>query len=855
MDAQKQNNVTYQVVSAQNHNAGFTLYKILIKEYKTSGPLDHVTESIVWKRYNDFKTLHHELFVLHRELYLPGRFPFFVKPKLFGRFDQKVVDERMKCAQELLDFANQHKALYRSSSFKQFFVHAKPLENASEVRKLKEKPIAPKVLETEVKTEAEVGEVRTASSLALDAADFMIFDPFSHQNNDENIDVAAQNEWCGLVQNFNDFGPSMLPVTTSGTPANEAKPDLPTIEDSFSHIGVTSTPVKDPTPHERLHHKQTNPRSNGVRCTSDVSTEKEIILKPKITRTSSIEIARDEHRKSSKARAYLNKVRESLPDIFDDKTDDRDTSVPHRHTSNNFRKIASAYELRPETNKSNETSKSFMDLKRFFTDSDSEKIERIPSCRHSSADLLNYKVLGLTGDVILVIDVETNMTYAMKVILKSSRKNYRVRKAVIPTNVPYMVRLHRYFSLENCICLILEYAEGGRLWDQLASYSVPCEEEDQCPDVRTKDEEQPPTEDAGNNETAKENEDKVPEEVLEEDLEEEGKKDVVGSKSLPEVSSRMFTIDSVSLSDEESGSSDEVEQEDNAFLLSEQDLSLVAMQNDPSCNRSPSLLRIRADTSSPCLSNTSSVDEGVCNIKKDTTDVDEHGISTADASVIFSRSNSAAMFELKDEEDHKMEKTQDEVGERSPFDVFRRMESSVRKIYRIPESVTKQWSAEVIVAIGTLHSVGILCRNLNPNNILLSNDGRIRLSYFGKWKHVERSPGFLEKYSEYSAPEITSVIYKKTEACDWWSLGAIIYELIVGKSLLEAHPFGIGSHVTLHFPAFVSDEAKSLLQGLLQFYPTERLGYGVRGLDEIMCHPFYHGVDWNKLVEDYRKSQ
>uniref|UniRef100_F6ZFI0 Protein kinase domain-containing protein n=1 Tax=Ciona intestinalis TaxID=7719 RepID=F6ZFI0_CIOIN len=665
---------TYQVVSAQNHNAGFTLYKILIKEYKTSGPLDHVTESIVWKRYNDFKTLHHELFVLHRELYLPGRFPFFVKPKLFGRFDQKVVDERMKCAQELLDFANQHKALYRSSSFKQFFVHAKPLENASEVRKLKEKPIAPKVLETEVKTEAEVGEVRTASSLALDAADFMIFDPFSHQNNDENIDVAAQNEWCGLVQNFNDFGPSMLPVTTSGTPANEAKPDLPTIEDSFSHIGVTSTPVKDPTPHERLHHKQTNPRSNGVRCTSDVSTEKEIILKPKITRTSSIEIARDEH----------------------------------------------------QTNKSNETSKSFMDLKRFFTDSDSEKIERIPSCRHSSADLLNYKVLGLTGDVILVIDVETNMTYAMKVILKSSRKNYRVRKAVIPTNVPYMVRLHRYFSLENCICLILEYAEGGRLWDQLASYSVPY---------------------------------------------------------------------SVSLSDEESGSSDEVE--------------------------------IRADTSSPCLSNTSSVDEGVCNIKKDTTDVDEHGISTADASVIFSRSNSAAM----------------------------RMESSVRKIYRIPESVTKQWSAEVIVAIGTLHSVGILCRNLNPNNILLSNDGRIRLSYFGKWKHVERSPGFLEKYSEYSAPEITSVIYKKTEACDWWSLGAIIYELIVGKSLLEAHPFGIGSHVTLHFPAFVSDEAKSLLQGLLQFYPTERLGYGVRGLDEIMCHPFYHGVDWNKLVEDYRKSQ
>lgn len=66
-----------------------------------------------------------------------------------------------------------------------------------------------------------------------------------------------------------------------------------------------------------------------------------------------------------------------------------------------------------------------------------------------------------------------------------------------------------------------------------------------------------------------------------------------------------------------------------------------------------------------------------------------------------------------------------------------------------------------------------------------------------------------------------------------------------------AHPSGVTSHTILLFPDDLSPEAKSLLTGLLQYHPQERLGYGVKGLDDLMDHPFFAGVEWEFLIEDY----
>uniref|UniRef100_A0A9J8DAP4 Protein kinase domain-containing protein n=1 Tax=Cyprinus carpio carpio TaxID=630221 RepID=A0A9J8DAP4_CYPCA len=62
----------------------------------------------------------------------------------------------------------------------------------------------------------------------------------------------------------------------------------------------------------------------------------------------------------------------------------------------------------------------------------------------------------------------------------------------------------------------------------------------------------------------------------------------------------------------------------------------------------------------------------------------------------------------------------------------------------------------------------------------------------------------------YCAPEIGGVS-KITEACDWWSLGALLYELLTGTPLWQCHPTGVHPHTPLRIPEFLSTAAASLL--------------------------------------------
>ncbi|XP_034017522.1 ribosomal protein S6 kinase delta-1 [Thalassophryne amazonica] len=161
----------------------------------------------------------------------------------------------------------------------------------------------------------------------------------------------------------------------------------------------------------------------------------------------------------------------------------------------------------------------------------------------------------------------------------------------------------------------------------------------------------------------------------------------------------------------------------------------------------------------------------------------------------------------------------------------------------IPEEFVKCWAVEMVMALHSLHQEGIICRDLNPNNILVDHQGHVQLTYFCSWSDVEESCDKDAMINMYCAPEVGG-ISEETTACDWWSLGAILFELLTGTSLLRCHPAGISRHTTLNIPELVSEEARSLLEQLLQYNPTERLGAGVSGVDEIKSHPFFAGVDW-----------
>uniref|UniRef100_A0A452RE99 Ribosomal protein S6 kinase like 1 n=1 Tax=Ursus americanus TaxID=9643 RepID=A0A452RE99_URSAM len=142
---------------------------------------------------------------------------------------------------------------------------------------------------------------------------------------------------------------------------------------------------------------------------------------------------------------------------------------------------------------------------------------------------------------------------------------------------------------------------------------------------------------------------------------------------------------------------------------------------------------------------------------------------------------------------------------------------------------------------------GVLCRDLNPRNLLLDQAGHIRLTYFGQWSEVE--PHYCREALDnlYSAPEVGG-ISELTEACDWWSFGSLLYELLTGTALSQSHPSGIQPHTQLQLPEWLSRPAASLLTELLQFDPARRLGAGGGGVSKLKAHPFFSTTQWSKLV-------
>uniref|UniRef100_A0A8D0L9U7 Ribosomal protein S6 kinase like 1 n=1 Tax=Sphenodon punctatus TaxID=8508 RepID=A0A8D0L9U7_SPHPU len=170
------------------------------------------------------------------------------------------------------------------------------------------------------------------------------------------------------------------------------------------------------------------------------------------------------------------------------------------------------------------------------------------------------------------------------------------------------------------------------------------------------------------------------------------------------------------------------------------------------------------------------------------------------------------------------------------------------RAWDVNEEQVRLWAAEMLLALEGLHQQGVLCRDLNPRNLLLDAAGHICLTYFGQWTEVEPQSCSQDLEDLYSAPEVGG-ISELTEACDWWSFGSLLYELLTGTSLAQNHPSGFHPHTQLYLPERLSQSAASLLAELLQFDPKQRcLGSGGDGVNRLKSHPFFSTIQWNKLV-------
>ncbi|KAI9688693.1 MAG: serine/threonine protein kinase psk1 [Bathelium mastoideum] len=171
------------------------------------------------------------------------------------------------------------------------------------------------------------------------------------------------------------------------------------------------------------------------------------------------------------------------------------------------------------------------------------------------------------------------------------------------------------------------------------------------------------------------------------------------------------------------------------------------------------------------------------------------------------------------------------------------------------EEVAAFYMAEMILALEHLHTnVGVVYRDLKPENCLLDSEGHLLLTDFGLSKVAidddTRCNSILGTI-EYMAPEVIQG-QDYGMAVDYWSLGAIGFDLLTGGP-----PFTGPNHTKIQdkilkaklvLPYFLGPDAKDLLTRLLRKEPRKRLGANMpKDLETIKKHRFFRKIDWRAL--------
>uniref|UniRef100_A0A3B4ZJR3 protein kinase C n=1 Tax=Stegastes partitus TaxID=144197 RepID=A0A3B4ZJR3_9TELE len=164
------------------------------------------------------------------------------------------------------------------------------------------------------------------------------------------------------------------------------------------------------------------------------------------------------------------------------------------------------------------------------------------------------------------------------------------------------------------------------------------------------------------------------------------------------------------------------------------------------------------------------------------------------------------------------------------------------------------YAACVVLGLQFLHDHKIVYRDLKLDNLLLDTEGYVKIADFGLCKE---GMGFRDRTStfcgtpEFLAPEVlTETSY--TRAVDWWGLGVLIFEMLVGESPFpgddEEEVFDSIVNDEVRYPRFLSTEAISIMRRLLRRSPERRLGAGERDAEEVKKHLFFRNMDWNGLL-------
>uniref|UniRef100_A0A8C7V8J9 Ribosomal protein S6 kinase n=1 Tax=Oncorhynchus mykiss TaxID=8022 RepID=A0A8C7V8J9_ONCMY len=188
-------------------------------------------------------------------------------------------------------------------------------------------------------------------------------------------------------------------------------------------------------------------------------------------------------------------------------------------------------------------------------------------------------------------------------------------------------------------------------------------------------------------------------------------------------------------------------------------------------------------------------------------------------------------------------------------DLFTRLSKEVM----FTEEDVKFYLAELALALDHLHGLGIIYRDLKPENLpmyhfqLGSFCCPLFVPDFGLSKesidHENKAYSFCGTV-EYMAPEVVNR-RGHTLSADWWSYGVLMFEMLTGTLPFQGkdrkETMTMILKAKLGMPQFLSQDAQSLLRNLFKRNPGNRLGAGPDGVEEIKRHSLFSTIDWNKL--------